>query len=83
MDTTAVSISDIISRKHSIKWRDYQLLKSIIRNAYNSKDLTYTTSIDSVRLSMFNYSNLVTERISIHTGYSSTLMSYTVTCYIS
>lgn len=82
MDTLAVSISDIVSKKHAIKWRDYHLLKSIIRKAYLSPGLSHEEVITDTKLSLLGYSSVRTRHIYIMNGYSRMHDSFTVSCLI-
>lgn len=82
MDTTAVPVSDIISKKHLIKWKDYHLLKAIIRNAYKSEDLSYQEPINAARLSMFKSRTVLSTHIFITVYFSQIKGEYTVNCCI-
>lgn len=82
MDTTAVSLSEIVSKKHNIKWRDYHLLKSIIRNAYLSEDLSYSLKINTIKLSMFRFMRVDSEHLTIDVHYSRIEESFILICII-
>ncbi len=82
MDTTAVSKSDIVKLGHINKWRDYHLLKHIVRMAYLSPNGNYEIDAPSVRLSMFKRRDVYTKIIGFYTYYSETEKKYILHCYI-
>ena len=83
MDTTAVSSTDLIKRRHINKWRDYHLLKHLIRQAYLSEDGSYEMEAERLRLSMFKFRSVTLDIVSFHTFYSEVERKYMITCYIN
>ena len=82
MDTTAVSITGLVKRKHNNKWRDYHLLKHLVRMAYLSQEGYYEMDAPSVRLSMFNHRAVHTKSIGLYTYYQESDKKYLIHCYI-
>lgn len=82
MDTTAISTTDLIKRRHINKWRDYHLLKHIVRMAYLSQEGYYEMDAPSVRLSMFNHRDIHTKSIRLYTCFQESDKKYLIHCYI-
>ncbi|QHJ80274.1 MAG: hypothetical protein [Caudoviricetes sp.] len=82
MDTTAISTTDLVKRKHNNKWRDYHLLKHLVRMAYLSQEGYYEMDAPSVRLSMFKHRENHTKNIGVYTYYHELEKKYIIHCYI-
>ena len=82
MDTTAVSVTDLVIRRHNNKWKDYHFLKHLIRQAYLSENGCYETEASSLRLSMFRTRSVCLHVLSLHTFYSEEKGKHLITCYI-
>lgn len=83
MDTTAVSIGEIVKRKHELKWRDYYLLKHLIRMTVSSPNLQYSEVSElGVRLSMFTYREVVSKSIFISCYFDKSIGKYEFNCFI-
>ncbi|AVJ48932.1 hypothetical protein [Klebsiella phage KP8] len=80
MHSEAVSIQDIIRKKHNLKWEGYTFIKKVVRLAYDSPDFIYVEEVESrpTILKFFNKGKHL--RIGIH--YNSSTNRYKVTCFI-
>lgn len=83
MDTTAVSSTDLVKRRQINKWRDYHLLRHLIRQAYLSEDGYYEMEAEHLRLSMFKFRSVMKGVVSFHTFYSEVERKYMISCIIN
>lgn len=81
MNNAAISISDIIRKRQSIKWTGYQYLKYLIKQAYDSPDLYYQEEI-KYKLHLLSGKHVRGKHVSIHSYFNKETGFYVVGCQI-